>query len=448
MHLHADRLLLSPSDVTAFLACEHLTTLSLAHARGEVERPEVDERAGRADLPQGARARARVPRVAPRATGKTIARDRRSTTATGRRRRRATDAGDRERRRRRLPGASSRRAAGAASPTSSMQQPDGTYEALDTKLARSAKPAYILQLRFYNEQLARHPGARARADPRPARLRRAAVLPAGGVRRVLPARPLAARARSSPTRRRPSRTRSTTAAICDFKPSATRTGTRSTTSRRVAGIRRTQIEKLAAAGITTLAALGRAPAEPVPAGINADIWAKIREQAELQLHAREHGATTLPAPRSRSPRPASRSCPTPRPATSSSTSRATRSGTRTAGSSTSGGSSTSTATSRRSTRTTTRRSGSRSSSSSTSSTSGSRATPTCTSTTTPPYEITALKRLMGRYGTRERELDDLLRRDVFVDLLQRRPQRRPRLAAGLRAEGARGLPRLRARRRR
>ena len=34
------------------------------------------------------------------------------------------------------------------------------------------------------------------------------------------------------------------------------------------------------------------------------------------------------------------------------------------------------------------------------------------------YEITALKRLMGRYGTREAELDDLLRRDVFVDLLR------------------------------
>ena len=32
------------------------------------------------------------------------------------------------------------------------------------------------------------------------------------------------------------------------------------------------------------------------------------------------------------------------------------------------------------------------------------------------YEITALRRLMGRYGTREAELDDLLRREVFVDL--------------------------------
>ena len=32
--------------------------------------------------------------------------------------------------------------------------------------------------------------------------------------------------------------------------------------------------------------------------------------------------------------------------------------------------------------------------------------------------MTALKRLMGRYGTREDELDDLLRREVFVDLLK------------------------------
>ena len=32
------------------------------------------------------------------------------------------------------------------------------------------------------------------------------------------------------------------------------------------------------------------------------------------------------------------------------------------------------------------------------------------------YEVTALRRMMGRYGTREAELDDLLRREVFVDL--------------------------------
>src|SRR5439155_5898188 len=32
------------------------------------------------------------------------------------------------------------------------------------------------------------------------------------------------------------------------------------------------------------------------------------------------------------------------------------------------------------------------------------------------YEPSALKRLMGEYGTREDEIDDLLRREVFVDL--------------------------------
>ena len=35
-----------------------------------------------------------------------------------------------------------------------------------------------------------------------------------------------------------------------------------------------------------------------------------------------------------------------------------------------------------------------------------------------PYEPTALKRLMGRYGTREAEVDDLLRRGILVDLLR------------------------------
>ena len=33
-----------------------------------------------------------------------------------------------------------------------------------------------------------------------------------------------------------------------------------------------------------------------------------------------------------------------------------------------------------------------------------------------PYEPTALKKLMSRYGTREQEVDELLRRKVFVDL--------------------------------
>ena len=35
-----------------------------------------------------------------------------------------------------------------------------------------------------------------------------------------------------------------------------------------------------------------------------------------------------------------------------------------------------------------------------------------------PYEPTAIRRLMGAHGTREDEVDDLLRGEVFVDLYQ------------------------------
>ena len=42
MKLEADRIQLSPSDLTAYLACEHLTTLSMRAARGEIVPPGVD----------------------------------------------------------------------------------------------------------------------------------------------------------------------------------------------------------------------------------------------------------------------------------------------------------------------------------------------------------------------------------------------------------------------
>ena len=55
----------------------------------------------------------------------------------------------------------------------------------------------------------------------------------------------------------------------------------------------------------------------------------------------------------------------------------------------------------------------------------------CTSTTTPPYEPTAIKRLMGRHATREDEVDRLLRGGVFVEPL---PPGRPPGRSGLSGE--------------
>lgn len=33
------------------------------------------------------------------------------------------------------------------------------------------------------------------------------------------------------------------------------------------------------------------------------------------------------------------------------------------------------------------------------------------------YEVSAMRKLMGRFGTREMEVDNLLRNEVFVDLI-------------------------------
>ena len=72
MQLLADRLRLSPSDVTAYLACEHLTTLSLRAARGEVEAPVFEDEQRRAQVDQATKEGA-VARSLGRANGKAIA---------------------------------------------------------------------------------------------------------------------------------------------------------------------------------------------------------------------------------------------------------------------------------------------------------------------------------------------------------------------------------------
>ena len=155
MHLLADRLHLSPSDVTAFLACEHLTTLSLAHARGDVGRPVVEDEQRELIFRKGLE-HERAYLESLRDRGDSIV---------------EIEFDDRD-----WEAAQARTVAAMESGVDVvfqavfvhdgwrgvadflLRQPDGSYEALDTKLARSAKPAYILQLLFYNEQLARIQG--------------------------------------------------------------------------------------------------------------------------------------------------------------------------------------------------------------------------------------------------------------------------------------------------
>ena len=56
----------------------------------------------------------------------------------------------------------------------------------------------------------------------------------------------------------------------------------------VAGMSRTQVDRLTAGGIGTLEALGDAPAREIDK-IRPESFAKIRHQAELQLHRRRTG---------------------------------------------------------------------------------------------------------------------------------------------------------------
>jgi predicted RecB family nuclease len=170
-----------------------------------------------------------------------------------------------------------------------LRRPDGTYEVLDTKLARHAKPSYILQLCFYNEQLARIQGSE------PAQIH---VLLGSG--ELASFRPQEFEAYYRRVRKRledfVDDPRPTVAwpcdhcGICDFKAVCDAHWDEIDHLSRVAGINRRQIEKLIVAGIATLADLGRAAADaPAPAGIAEESWAKIREQAELQFAARTNG---------------------------------------------------------------------------------------------------------------------------------------------------------------
>src|SRR5919199_3445115 len=140
---------LSPSVLNSFLECEHLVALELAVARGALERPLVDN--PQADLIRRKGEEHEAAYLAQLlAHGKTVVEPADADDA-GRLIREATyDV---------IYQPSFEDAAGWRGRADFLErQPDGTYEVVDTKLARHAKPYYILQLCFYSEQLARVQG--------------------------------------------------------------------------------------------------------------------------------------------------------------------------------------------------------------------------------------------------------------------------------------------------
>ena len=295
MRLAADgTLLLSPSDLAAHLACPHLTQLAAAVQRGELPPPppresaHADLIARKGDEHEAAFLAALV------AEGREVVEiglGEDGLEAAARRTEEALREGVEVVYQGVLASSHWR---GLADFLVRVGRPSAlgafSYEAWDTKLARSAKPAAVLQLTFYSHELERIQGVL------PERMR--LVLGTGLEEDLRPGDFAAfyrrARARLEEAtawglaEARP-RTYPYPVEHCGFCAFAQRCNEqwdRDDHLVRVAKIRRDQIERLGLAGITTLEALGDAqPGTSVPR-MAADTFETLRHQASLQLFAR------------------------------------------------------------------------------------------------------------------------------------------------------------------
>ena len=309
---------------------------------------------------------------------------------------------------------------------------DWSYEVADAKLARRVKAAAILQMCAYSEQLAALQGVAPRHIH---------VITGDGEHHTEKLSDYSAYYRALKARyeelvlgdarhRAPTPRRSTTAASAAGPTCAPTQWRADDHLSLVAGMRRDQTRKLVAAGMCTTTALGaRTPGRTSTASATPrSSGSATRPSSRSRAAGSSRRSSRCSSPSARPPTPiptrrgssaGSPRCPRRRPATSSSTWRATPTRS-TAGSSTCSASSSSTRTASRATTpsgpTTATRSAPRSRSSSTSRWASSPPTPNMHIYHYAPYEPTAIKRLMGVHGTRETEVDVLLRGERFVDL--------------------------------
>ena len=295
MRLVDGTLRLSPTDLGNHLACPHLTQLELRVQRGELERPHVDDAYGRIIMDKGnAHEAAYLARLEE--DGSRVARmltyddeDFDEDEA-----RRATEDAIR---------------AGEADVIYQAflsdgtwrgfadfleRQPDGTYEPVDTKLARSAKPLHLLQLCFYAEQLERiqgrlpehihvELGTGERETFRTAefiaffRRSRERFLEALGGNGAAPTYPWPCGH----------------CGICDFRHLCRQQLVDDDHLVLVAGLGRLYAERLQTAGIPTLTALGGTPAGTAVERIRPESFERIRHQASLQLAYDQSGVRVV-----------------------------------------------------------------------------------------------------------------------------------------------------------
>ncbi|HEY3181500.1 MAG TPA: TM0106 family RecB-like putative nuclease [Gaiellaceae bacterium] len=285
-------ILFSPSDLNAFLECEHLTQLELAVARRQLARPSDEN--PQADLVKRKGDEHEAAYLAQLlADGRDvtmIANDWDLDVAA-----RATEEAMR---------------AGAEVIYQACfvdggwrgfadfveRQPDGRYEVVDTKLARHSKPAYVLQLCFYSEQVARIQGSM------PERMH---VVLGTHERESLRVGDFLAYYR----RVRERFVRSVDAGIdvyplpvsfcsrCEFEQRCEGRWRADDHLSLVARMRRDQIRRLEGEGIATVEAFARAPDEARPPAMPPRTFETLRDQAAMQAAARTggHAWKVLPA---------------------------------------------------------------------------------------------------------------------------------------------------------
>jgi len=168
------------------------------------------------------------------------------------------------------------------------RQPDGTYEPVDTKLARSARPDHVLQLCFYAGQLGRVQGRVPE---------RVHVVLGTGDRQTFRTAEYDAYFRRAQARLSEAlEARPATypwpcehCSICDWRRECQARLVKDDNPVLVAGLGRSQAERLVEAGVGTLTALGSATSATTVTGLTAETFEGLRHQAELQLHHRETG---------------------------------------------------------------------------------------------------------------------------------------------------------------
>jgi uncharacterized protein len=276
---------LSPSDLSGFLACQHLTQLELSVSRGERERPVFRDQYADLIRQKGDEHEAAY-------LARLRAADRKIVLIPN------DDADEARRLTEEAIWAGTTDVIYQACLTDGTWhgyadfvelQPDGGYEAVDTKLARSARPGHVLQLCFYAEQVARIQG-------RP--VENVHLELGSGARQTLRTTEFMAyyrrvRAQFLASVNDSPRTYPWPCehcSVCVWRRECHKRLVADDNPILVAGLARSHVERLSAAGIATLESLGDAERKTAVEDMRPETFERLRHQAELQLHHRRTGS--------------------------------------------------------------------------------------------------------------------------------------------------------------